>query len=165
MSKDTIHMIFNDDGDALYLCSGCQDYLTPENFHHEKRLKHRGYCTYKCKECINQYNKQRYIPITPTSREDINFIMEKLGYDTSDLENNPIHVQFDVRYQKWLEELPPPQEPEPQPKVVKQRKTIRSNFNNNIKIKDMTPEQRSQYNKEACRRYREKYYYYAKKRP
>lgn len=92
------------DKEKLYPCSRCGcDLPYTAYFKSVTYSSSRDYLANYCKECVKLRNKEiKDNPeVSETYKHDIELSHELLsiiGYDISDLENNPIHTQFLNKY-------------------------------------------------------------------
>ena len=94
--------------EILLPCNVCKEMLPEDNFYYSHKYPYkRNYRGYDCKACSLKRQKElRDDPNESKHRElfwdDLIELLTRLGYDVSDMENNPIHDQFKKRYEKEL---------------------------------------------------------------
>lgn len=97
-------MKIESDDITYYKCSNCLLDLPSEKFYNSKAYpKIRNYHSNYCKECFQiksegykkgEYSSELYKMNLTLSHE----LLERIGYDISDLDNNSIHEQFMMKY-------------------------------------------------------------------
>lgn len=156
MMRDFPHKIYDDDDNALYRCSTCKEYKHTSAFYTQKNIPQRDNISYRCRECVSTIERAKRQP-PMDMRKEVNRIFEILGYDLSDLENNPIHLQFEKRFQEREKEREERrktrQEQEPE-KVKRKRKG--HILINGKQYGELNKEEMKLYMKLAYARYRNK---------